>query len=200
MRRVVLTAVFAVLFVVMIGATKAEAATPPATITGVSCRGEWVDIRNTSGATLNLRSFRLHDHDKVNRYDFFRLMLPPGSSVRVWAAGGHGGPYNRWVTAWNRRILADTGDRVTLLNPARKVVSARNCGDAGGPKPPPRPPGQPGGQCHPSYTPCIAPGPSDVDCLGGGGNGPRYVQGPVRVHGSDQYGLDANHDGIGCET
>jgi hypothetical protein len=34
---------------------------------------------------------------------------------------------------------------------------------------------------------------------GGSGNGPKYVEGPVRVTGSDPYRLDADHDGIGCE-
>jgi membrane protein involved in colicin uptake len=53
--------------------------------------------------------------------------------------------------------------------------------------------------CTSGYDPCIPPGP-DVDCAGGSGNGPRYVQGPVTVTGSDPYGLDADHDGIGCEN
>ena len=35
---------------------------------------------------------------------------------------------------------------------------------------------------------------------GGSGDGPRYVQGPVTVTGSDPYGLDADGDGIGCES
>jgi hypothetical protein len=52
--------------------------------------------------------------------------------------------------------------------------------------------------CTPGYSPCIPPG-SDVDCASGGGNGPRYVPGPVTVTGSDPYGLDANGNGIGCE-
>jgi len=52
--------------------------------------------------------------------------------------------------------------------------------------------------CTPGYSPCIPPGP-DVDCAGGSGNGPRYVQGPIIVTGSDPYGLDSDHDGIGCE-
>jgi hypothetical protein len=52
--------------------------------------------------------------------------------------------------------------------------------------------------CTPGYSPCIPPGP-DVDCAGGSGDGPRYVQGPVRVTGNDPYRLDADHDGIGCE-
>jgi hypothetical protein len=56
-----------------------------------------------------------------------------------------------------------------------------------------------GGGCDPNYSGCV-PIASDVDCAGGSGNGPEYVQGPVTVIGSDIYGLDANHDGIGCEN
>jgi hypothetical protein len=52
--------------------------------------------------------------------------------------------------------------------------------------------------CHPSYDPCV-PIASDVDCAGGSGNGPEYVEGPVRVIGRDEYGLDRDGDGIGCE-
>jgi hypothetical protein len=52
--------------------------------------------------------------------------------------------------------------------------------------------------CDPNYTPCV-PIASDVDCAGGSGNGPAYVEGPVTVIGSDIYGLDRDHDGIGCE-
>ncbi len=59
--------------------------------------------------------------------------------------------------------------------------------------------GQSSGQeCHPSYDPCV-PIASDVDCAGGRGNGPEYVQGPVRVIGPDEYDLDRDGDGIGCE-
>lgn len=53
--------------------------------------------------------------------------------------------------------------------------------------------------CDPNYTPCV-PIASDVDCAGGNGNGPAYVQGPVRVIGRDIYGLDRDNDGIGCEN
>jgi len=49
------------------------------------------------------------------------------------------------------------------------------------------------------YSPCLPPGP-DVDCAGGSGDGPRYVQGPVSVSGSDPYGLDSDGDGVGCES
>ncbi|WP_342800879.1 hypothetical protein [Nocardia sp. No.11] len=40
---------------------------------------------------------------------------------------------------------------------------------------------------------------ADVDCEGGNGNGPAYT-GRVRVIGPDEYGLDTDNDGIGCET
>jgi hypothetical protein len=53
-------------------------------------------------------------------------------------------------------------------------------------------------RCTAGYSACIPPGP-DVDCRGGSGNGPRYVDGPVRVTGSDPYDLDSDGDGVGCE-
>jgi hypothetical protein len=56
----------------------------------------------------------------------------------------------------------------------------------------------PAGRCDPNYDPCV-PIDSDVDCAGGGGNGPSYVAGPVRVIGRDAYGLDRDGDGIGCD-
>jgi len=52
--------------------------------------------------------------------------------------------------------------------------------------------------CDPNYSGCV-PIASDVDCSGGSGNGPAYVQGPVTVVGSDIYGLDSDSDGVGCE-
>jgi resuscitation-promoting factor RpfB len=55
-----------------------------------------------------------------------------------------------------------------------------------------------GGRCDPNYTPCV-PIASDVDCAGGSGNGPAYVQGPVRVIGTDPYDLDRDGDGIACD-
>ena len=53
--------------------------------------------------------------------------------------------------------------------------------------------------CDPNYAGACVPVAPDVDCAGGRGNGPAYVQGPVRVVGRDIYGLDRDNDGIGCE-
>nr|WP_280482671.1 hypothetical protein [Nocardia cyriacigeorgica] len=57
---------------------------------------------------------------------------------------------------------------------------------------------QPGPGCHESYDPCV-PITSDVDCAGGSGNGPEYT-GRVRVIGPDEYDLDRDGNGIGCEN
>jgi hypothetical protein len=60
---------------------------------------------------------------------------------------------------------------------------------------------KPASNCDPNYSGACVPNvyPSDVDCAGGSGNGPYYVQGPVHVVGTDRYGLDRDGDGIGCE-
>lgn len=57
----------------------------------------------------------------------------------------------------------------------------------------------PAAQCDPNYADACVPIASDVDCAGGKGNGPAYVQGPVRVVGTDIYDLDRDGDGIGCD-
>ena len=64
--------------------------------------------------------------------------------------------------------------------------------------PPPPPAQDPAGGCDPNYAGCV-PLADDVDCASGNGNGPAYVEGPVRVIGVDVYDLDGNNDGIGCE-
>ena len=53
-------------------------------------------------------------------------------------------------------------------------------------------------RCDSNYTGGCVPVASDVDCRGGGGYGPKYVAGPVRVVGTDRYGLDTDGDGWGC--
>ena len=49
-----------------------------------------------------------------------------------------------------------------------------------------------GGACAPGYSPCIPPYPPDLDCSD--------VNGPIYVTGSDPHGLDADGDGVGCES
>jgi hypothetical protein len=61
-----------------------------------------------------------------------------------------------------------------------------------------KPASQPGRGCDPNYGGCV-PIAYDVDCAGGSGDGPKYVQGPVRVIGNDIYDLDYDNDGWGCD-
>lgn len=63
--------------------------------------------------------------------------------------------------------------------------------------PPPKP--EPVSSCDSNYSGACVPIASDVDCGGGSGNGPAYVNGPVRVEGYDIYDLDADGDGWACD-
>ena len=66
--------------------------------------------------------------------------------------------------------------------------------------PPPRLPPPPQAQCDPSYPDvCIPIGAADYDCVGGSGDGPSYIAGPIRVLPPDPHGLDRDRDGWGCE-
>ncbi|WP_311260477.1 G5 domain-containing protein [Microbacterium sp. WCS2018Hpa-9] len=58
---------------------------------------------------------------------------------------------------------------------------------------------QGGGGCDSNYTGACVPISSDVDCAGGSGDGPGYVQGPVQIVGSDIYDLARDGDGIACD-
>jgi hypothetical protein len=67
--------------------------------------------------------------------------------------------------------------------------------------PPAPPPTTPPRNCHSSYQgECLKVGIGDYDCAGGSGNGPNYVQGTVRVVGPDEFDLDRDGDGLGCES
>ncbi len=68
------------------------------------------------------------------------------------------------------------------------------------PTTPPSEPG-PGPNCDPSYPDvCLDPAVEDYDCASGSGNGPEYVEGPIRVRPPDPFDLDGNGDGWGCEN
>lgn len=72
-------------------------------------------------------------------------------------------------------------------------------GQQAAPEPAPQPKPQPlmggnenaGGNCASGYSPCL-PVVADLNC--------DDVDGPVRVTGSDPYGLDADGDGVGCDS
>lgn len=83
--------------------------------------------------------------------------------------------------------------------PVDQVTSVGTRQPAPPPAAAPAPAPAPGGNCDSNYTGACVPIAKDVDCAGGSGNGPAYVQGSVTVVGSDIYDLDSDGDGIGCE-
>ena len=103
-------------------------------------------------------------------------------------------------------IAQAAAEKLAADKAAQDAAAAQAAADAAARQaavPPPAPAPAPApvqGNCDPNYSGACVPIASDVDCAGGSGNGPAYVQGPVRVVGSDIYGLDGNdNDGIGCE-
>jgi len=60
------------------------------------------------------------------------------------------------------------------------------------PEPEPEPEPDPGGGCEAGYDPCVPAFPPDVNC--------DDVNGPITVTGSDPHGLDADNDGVACES
>jgi hypothetical protein len=97
------------------------------------------------------------------------------------------------------RLRRIARERRQTINQLRRRIRSLRDQVAAAPAPAPAPAPEPAQDCDPNYDPCV-PIASDVDCLGGSGNGPEYVAGPVTVIGSDVYNLDGNNDGVGCES
>jgi endonuclease YncB( thermonuclease family) len=104
----------------------------------------------------------------------------------------------RWVLAPRRGSWAAVRTRMRKTSGGRVRLSKGECKPAPAPPVPSPPEPSPPQDCQ-GYDPCLPPGP-DVDCAGGSGNGPRYVNGPVYVGGDDPYGLDGDGDGVACES
>ncbi|GAA1771654.1 hypothetical protein GCM10009681_48890 [Luedemannella helvata] len=86
------------------------------------------------------------------------------------------------------------------MKPSPTTTAPRTTKASPKPKPKPAPTSRkPASNCNPNYSPCVPNDPVDVDCAGGSGNGPSYVQGPVRVIGYDVYDLDRDGDGVACD-
>jgi resuscitation-promoting factor RpfB len=64
----------------------------------------------------------------------------------------------------------------------------------------PKPEPEPASNCDPNYAGACVPVASDVDCAGGSGDGPEYVEGPVTVVGDDVYDLNRDDDNIACDS
>jgi hypothetical protein len=102
--------------------------------------------------------------------------------------------------------------RIRLLSLAVLPVAFAQCAPSGCTPAPPAPVGpaptapaaptttSPGpNPCNPNYDGCVPNDPIDVDCFGGNGDGPSYLQGTARVVGTDVYGLDRDDNGVACD-
>lgn len=119
------------------------------------------------------------DRDRVDRRGHFRLSVKPR----------HFGPARYRVVLRGAGSAASRAVRIHVHRPAPVPVATK-------PTHTPRPAQT---SCTPGYNPCV-PVAYDVDCAGGSGDGPAYVEGPVYVTGSDPYELDYDHDGVACES
>jgi resuscitation-promoting factor RpfB len=165
--------------------TAPSAPTAPVAVGGALERAGRVTYR------LERHRYRVPFHTKHVRTDRLRR-----GQTRVAAPGRTG----TWVKVYRVKRVDGRVVRRQLLRgfmarkPHTRViqVGTRTATQGGG--------GQGGGDCNPNYRGACVPNASDVDCAGGSGNGPRYVQGPVYVVGNDVYDLDSDGDGVGCES
>jgi hypothetical protein len=150
--------------------------TPPAPPTAAPATVETVAVPRLVGMRLGRARSALSD-------------LGLTGTVRYRATGRHAAGS---VIAQSRKAGAGV-----LPNTAIVLVVAK------APPPPttaPPPPTTTPRDCDPSYPgACLDPAAVDYDCVGGSGNGPEYVTGPVRVRPPDPFGLDRDGDGWGCE-
>lgn len=104
----------------------------------------------------------------------------------------------RVVTEDGREVSREVIEEVIVSAPVNEVIAI---GTLQPPPPPPPPPPAPANDgCDPNYEGACVPIAPDVDCAGGSGNGPGYVDGPVWIVGSDIYDLDRDGDGIACDA
>jgi micrococcal nuclease len=165
---------------------------------------EWIEIRNDGDNLADMTGWGIRDESASNRYTFpAAYSLAAGETVTIHSGCGDDfGTLLFWCSVgsaiWNNdgdtAFLTDPNGNThtsSTYSPPTTTTTSPPTTSAGG---------EGGGDCHPSYQgECVPDGVSDVDCLGGSGDGPYYV-GRVTVVGPDVYGLDHNNDGVGCEN
>jgi hypothetical protein len=123
-----------------------------------------------------------------------RLRVVPGAPPGSLTTSADSSERGRICPKLGKARLDERADQLDAR--ARELQqSAAQPAPEPGPEPEPEP--EPASDCHPSYDPCL-PIVSDVDCVGGSGDGPEYT-GQVSVVGPDEYDLDRDGDGVGCD-
>ena len=163
---------------------------------------ELVRLRNNGSLAVDMTGWVLKDESASHRYVFpVGFVVAAGDSVNIHTGcGTDSAAALYWCNdgaVWNNDgdtafILDHNGNIVHTLAYVPPTTTTIAPTTTAAPAP------EPSSECHPSYTGECVPITSDVDCRGGSGNGPEYV-GRVTVVGPDEYGLDNDNDGIGCE-
>ncbi len=183
-------------------------------------RAAWQDLIELLPADSRVRLEFDPRLDRVDRYGRqlayvfvgaknVNLALVRRGAAAPWFFDGDRGRYAERMLLAARQARAAgrglwTACPATVLDPSRAIATRRPAPPPPPPPPPPPsadtpPPPAPASNCHPSYQgACLDPNASDYDCAGGSGNGPEYT-GYVTVVGDDEYGLDGDGDGAGCE-
>lgn len=112
------------------------------------------------------------------------VSYPPDTKYDSVLAAAQGSAQTSSLGIWGQPVSPTAG-----LTPAPAVKPTPR------PTPPPTPkPTKKPSSCHPSYTPCL-PIVGDLDCADVRALG----KAPVEVIGPDDYRLDRDGDGLGCE-
>ncbi|WEO76457.1 G5 domain-containing protein [Cryobacterium sp. SO2] len=119
----------------------------------------------------------------------------------VTVSGGNGEKVTTYLVKYidGVEVSRSVAREETTVQPVDEVTSVgtRVPAPVAAPAPEPAPVSD---GCDPNYADACVPIASDVDCAGGSGDGPGYVDGPVRIVGNDIYDLDRDGDGIACDS
>jgi micrococcal nuclease len=87
---------------------------------------EWVDVRNTGDAPVDLTGWRLRDESASHRFEFpAGFVLGPGAQVRVHSGCGSDEATALHWCATGSAIWNNDGDTAFLLDPSGNIVASR---------------------------------------------------------------------------
>ncbi len=197
--------------IALISVSRVGGQTPAIRVTFLDCDSnpEVVFIVNLGSASQDLTGWALYSDpidDPSQRFDLSVVgSLAAGDRARIFSGGGSPSSdpdTGRYLWEANSKYRdGDPTDFLQVVDATGAIVDQLNCGEEAF-LPTPGAPEQPLEQeCDPSYPDvCIPVGADDYDCLGGTGDGPNYIEGPLQVLPPDPHGLDPDGDGTACEA
>lgn len=157
-----------------------------------------VRARSASGKVGHSVTLRYQTGDNTHRTREHITVRRSGSLVKAWSRSMGKAFFDRTQTvSFTPHAAGSYSFCVQAWDPAGN--KRRDCASVSVKAPATSGSGSDGGTtCNPNYSGCLKANASDYDCAGGTGDGPYYT-GTVQVLGYDEYGLDADGDGWGCE-